>query len=446
MREFYEGKSVRLTILMLFSVSLVGIAGGFAIYFDSLDRLAAENLKERVQVALRIEANQQNRFLEEYSFWDKAYEKTVLSPDEEWIERNSGKYLIDKLGLSFSLAVDDGIPSYIATDETSKEINYSILAESGLDSLMEKSRNSFSLFKIVSGYIIYEDELYLVSVGPFINEETKLPVNTDDFLVLGKRLDSAYLESIGEDFMISGLDFAGKPGDHESALPLDGESGMLGYIIWDEHIPSRELLPKLGFMIFLFYLLTLGGCWYILRREARNIKAEEEKLYFLATKDFLTGIYNRRHVMELGQRMLSTHARYGRSMSVLLLDIDHFKVVNDRYGHDTGDKILNMFSKIVLSKLRPSDILGRFGGEEFIVALHDTEYRQALVIADRIREAIQDLGVDSGGKLPEITVSIGVASNCDSTDFDEIIRNADDALYRAKHGGRNRVVSHECGC
>ena len=446
MREFYDGKSVRLTILMLFTVSLVGISGGLVLYFDSLDRLAQENLKERVHVALRVEANQQNQFLEEYSYWDESYEKTILNPDEEWIKGNSGEYLINKLGLEFTMAVHNGKPTYIATAEGTGGIDYEQLNASGLGSLFEKSRTSPSPFRIVTGYLMYEGELYLMSLGPFIDETTSLPRPQDDFLVFGQKMDTVEFEKIGNEFMLSGLRFVRDLKKGRINLPIEGEKEVLGYLVWNQFRPSREVLPRLVVIIVLFYTLFLAACWYILRKEARNIKAEEEKLYFMATKDYLTGVNNRRHVMELGQRMLSTHIRYGRSLSVLLLDIDHFKSVNDRYGHDVGDMVLNQFAKIALSKLRLSDIFGRFGGEEFIVVLHDTEYRQALEIADRIRESVYASGQNSGGEYPAVTVSIGVASNCDSSEFDEIIKNADDALYRAKNEGRNRVVCHDCGC
>jgi diguanylate cyclase (GGDEF)-like protein len=125
-------------------------------------------------------------------------------------------------------------------------------------------------------------------------------------------------------------------------------------------------------------------------------------------------------------------------MALLMLDLDHFKTINDTYGHMTGDQVLISFVARVRDQLRRPDQLGRFGGEEFILLLPDTPPESALVVAERIRTAV----ARASDGLPAITVSIGVTSNRpDEADIDELLARADRALYMAKTGGRNRIAA-----
>lgn len=164
-----------------------------------------------------------------------------------------------------------------------------------------------------------------------------------------------------------------------------------------------------------------------------------DQFKYHATHDSLTGVLNRRVVFEALDRELSRSARYQRPFSLLMMDLDHFKEVNDQHGHQMGDRALQHFAQSVQTTLRPNDVLGRFGGEEFIVILPETDALSAQVIAQRIREAVSQTG-DSG--LPGITVSIGATQwTCDHDDSaDKLVARADHALYTAKAEGRNRVV------
>ncbi|WP_432735036.1 sensor domain-containing diguanylate cyclase [Maridesulfovibrio sp. FT414] len=442
MREFYDGKSVRLTILLILLISLVGIVGGFKLYFDSLDRLSEENLKQRVFVSLEIEAERQQEMLEEYSFWDEAYEKIISSLDWHWIKLNTGDYLINKLGIDFSMGVlPDGSLAYVAAKDSAASMKYASLLEGGLDNVLEASRNSISTQGIVSGYVALDGDVYLISAGPFIDESTAEPRPDFAYLILGRKLDSGFLQYVSNKYKLPDLVFSTQCDASGNVLSLIGQDGkFLGCLVWERYRPSLDILPRLVVIVFAFYAVTVCLCWTFLRREAMSIKEEEEKLYFMATKDYLTGISNRRHVMTLGQRMLSTHRKCGRRLSVLLLDIDCFKAINDEYGHEIGDKALSYFAQVCAKKLRSSDLFGRFGGEEFIAVLHDTDSLQAMEVTERIRSAVESAYADTTGTIPDMTVSIGVATDAVDTDFEGIIKNADQALYQAKSTGRNRVV------
>lgn len=159
------------------------------------------------------------------------------------------------------------------------------------------------------------------------------------------------------------------------------------------------------------------------------------ELEHLATRDSLTGAFNRRQMKELFSKELLRCQRQHRSMGLLLMDLDHFKTINDTYGHQAGDEVLIELVANVNVLLRQSDLLARFGGEEFVVLLPDTSPTEAFAAAERIRAACA-----APRNSPFCTVSIGVTTNQTDTDtLDAILARADAAMYRAKANGRNRV-------
>jgi diguanylate cyclase (GGDEF)-like protein len=157
-----------------------------------------------------------------------------------------------------------------------------------------------------------------------------------------------------------------------------------------------------------------------------------------ASMDPLTGMLNRRGFAEATARVIEREAKAGRPATVLIFDIDHFKSINDRFGHPAGDEILKLFATIVISELRISDLSGRIGGEEFAAFL-PCSLEEGVVAAERVREAFQNSGiVDETGPV-DTTVSIGVAGGLAGTELAVLLAAADAALYQAKRGGRNRV-------
>lgn len=157
-----------------------------------------------------------------------------------------------------------------------------------------------------------------------------------------------------------------------------------------------------------------------------------------ASVDPLTGLLNRRGFSEATARMIEREAKAGRSITVMIFDIDHFKSVNDTYGHATGDDVLKIFANTTVNALRITDLIGRVGGEEF-AALLPCAMDEALLAAERVREAFEQSGVAIDGAPLATTVSIGVAGGPANTELDVLMASADTALYRAKRGGRNRV-------
>jgi diguanylate cyclase (GGDEF)-like protein len=157
-----------------------------------------------------------------------------------------------------------------------------------------------------------------------------------------------------------------------------------------------------------------------------------------ACMDELTGLLNRRGFFAAARELSAQQARYSEPVSVLLFDLDHFKKINDRYGHAAGDAALRQFAETVSSKMRASDVVARFGGEEFVAMLPGT-IGDAAVAAERVRLAFEATGANIAGQPLAATVSIGVASGVAGADLSAILSAADAALYRAKENGRNRV-------
>ncbi|MFO1251831.1 MAG: diguanylate cyclase [Inhella sp.] len=181
-----------------------------------------------------------------------------------------------------------------------------------------------------------------------------------------------------------------------------------------------------------------------LARQNELLNQQKQELHQAAITDRLTGLHNRAYLMDQLSREFSNSQRYGRPLSCLLLDIDHFKSVNDRHGHLVGDAVLRHTAQLLSHGLRRGDVLARYGGEEFVLLLPGTPAASAQALAESLRASVaQAVWVQGELSLP-LTISIGVADNLAGQAEDEtaLLRLADAALYAAKHQGRNRVVVH----
>lgn len=175
-------------------------------------------------------------------------------------------------------------------------------------------------------------------------------------------------------------------------------------------------------------------------RDITERKRYEAQLQHLATTDPLTGLANRRHFMDLANQAFSQAKRYGHPLSVIMIDVDHFKKVNDTYGHAAGDEVLRELAKVGTAALREVDVLGRLGGEEFAALLPETDEAGAVEVAERMRTAFAQNEVATDQGTIYYTVSLGVAALAPAVSrVDDLINNSDAALYQAKEGGRNRV-------
>ncbi len=178
----------------------------------------------------------------------------------------------------------------------------------------------------------------------------------------------------------------------------------------------------------------------------KSLKAAVDEIHLMSITDPLTGIYNRGYINQRLPQEIRRAVRYGRDLSLLLADIDHFKQVNDTYGHLAGDAVLKQFARCVTETTRQQvDWAGRYGGEEFLVVLPETDQAGAMVLAERLRQAIEVCDPQVEGNSIRITASIGATgfspqARRNTVTAEDLLRQADSLLYQAKQGGRNQVT------
>lgn len=234
---------------------------------------------------------------------------------------------------------------------------------------------------------------------------------------------------------------------HPTACLLAVTSLLVPVTVWFAFHDSTEL-----------QVMAAGGAMYLVAsiRATRNygefwrrtfrLSWELQQAHTLAQKlartDDLTGLNNRRAFSSLGYQALEHSKRYSRPLTVVMFDIDHFKVINDAFGHAGGDKVLQAVAAVMLRRARTTDIPGRLGGEEFAVLLPETDTDQAIVFAERLRADLEQLEVAHNDKTIRFSCSFGVAPRGDDVAvLDTLLMRADEALYRAKNDGRNRVAA-----
>ncbi|MBI4961074.1 MAG: diguanylate cyclase [Desulfovibrio sp.] len=202
----------------------------------------------------------------------------------------------------------------------------------------------------------------------------------------------------------------------------------------DATSPSCKLLPPRG------GIREVSQLYGAFRVMTEKLSDSFKKLEDLAVTDQLTGVYNRRRLFEEGNRVLDVCRRGGHPCSVLMLDLDHFKAINDVHGHAVGDEVLRHVASTLGSHIRTSDVLARYGGEEFALIAPNSGLHETQQLAERLRHEVEHHAVSSGGKQIPVTVSIGVAVNGHTdSDLRGLLDQADKALYLANKNGRNRV-------
>ncbi|RJQ48685.1 MAG: diguanylate cyclase [Nitrospiraceae bacterium] len=175
---------------------------------------------------------------------------------------------------------------------------------------------------------------------------------------------------------------------------------------------------------------------------AKELKNANEKLRELAVKDGLTNLYNRRFFQNLMEKELESAGRYSHNLSLIMIDIDHFKKINDTFGHPAGDDVLRSVTGLLTEALRKSDTAARYGGEEFVVVLPETDIKGAVTLAERIRKLVEKAEIMIDAKAIRITVSLGVTTYTPgkgTKNVAELIKSADTALYNSKQTGRNKI-------
>ena len=219
------------------------------------------------------------------------------------------------------------------------------------------------------------------------------------------------------------------------------QSGAVDYLF--KPVEAEILLSKVSVFLSLYnQKQELQHLVHELTKSKKLIEEQNEILTRLSIHDELTGLFNRRHLNTMMEQEFYRCKRYGNNMAVLMLDLDHFKNVNDTHGHKFGDFVLETFSKRMLESIRSADLCFRIGGEEFLIILPQIDLPSSVVVGEKIRNVCETQLYTEGSVSIQVTTSIGIASFQEHSpeDLNIIMSKADKALYQAKNGGRNRVV------
>lgn len=314
---------------------------------------------------------------------------------------------------------------------------------------------------------------YFMVLRPIGIKKAKILANSNRPYLKGSIIDGQFIDVNGHGYMNEVFDFLNK-GEKEGTIGYiyKDNTGLHKEIIFFIFYKKLELLVIYGFnldnvefivkeaekryrkafrkyradalylsvsiilivgVLFLFIARRVNMVFFEYKKE---VEEKEEKLERLAMYDNLTGVYNRNKFNEILKYETNMSKRYKTPLSLIMFDLDHFKKVNDEYGHDLGDEVLRMIAKIVLNNIRLTDTFARWGGEEFFLILPKTDIDKAKNIAEGLRVKIESANFKEIGK---ITCSFGVTSLRENEDEKELIKRADEAMYLAKKKGRNRV-------
>ncbi len=212
---------------------------------------------------------------------------------------------------------------------------------------------------------------------------------------------------------------------------------------WSEHAYFYIYMAVGCVLVFTIFGFMIGQRLDRQRRESDDLADTFQTLNLLAIKDGLTGLYNHRYLQERLALEMESAERHQSQLSCLMIDIDDFKSVNDRFGHPFGDTVLSGIARIIRENIRRIDTAGRYGGEEFLIVMPQTTSEVALTIAERIRETVGTFPFRSDGERANVTLSIGIASYPKGSDRSEdrssFLKGVDDALYSAKRSGKNQT-------
>ncbi|MEN8199460.1 MAG: diguanylate cyclase [Thermodesulfobacteriota bacterium] len=306
------------------------------------------------------------------------------------------------------LLVDSDPSNQIAVKRALKGLDVDVVLKDSYDHILE---------------LVQENDFFLILFG--VDSSSGAPFQVAVDLNNGK--GKAYVPII----------FQAGPEDHDKLLAQGYGAGGVDFLV--KPVDPSALLAKVK------VFLELDSRQRLLVEATGKIQEQNQKLEERAIRDGLTSLYNHNYLLEQLGREVSLARRYGSSLSVFLLDLDFFKDVNDSCGHPFGDFVLKEFANRVKGNLRESDIFGRYGGEEFLIVLPNTDDSQAEVVAEKIRENVAATVFDNKRYSRYVTVSIGIYSGFGQKLFapGRIIDCVDSALYRAKAEGRNRVVHYK---
>ncbi|MCG7874612.1 MAG: diguanylate cyclase [Candidatus Thiodiazotropha lotti] len=437
------GRSIAPLILALILLSMVSLIALAAIGYFKIDDQVQGKLLERAHSALQTESLHLEYTLLEYSYWDEAYQGLINTQSAEFIEDSITDYLFDTYSIKISLALDvEAAPLVAHVDGQWIDMTQAQIDELGVSRWVKQVAKVDEYPFIVSGIQRYQGALYMIQVGRFINYDSEMPEEDGSSFLVARLLDQSYLDNIAERYHLPGLRLTSETNqEHPLKMALtQPQTGPVMGLWWREEGVVNTYIDDLIPAVLVVIVLLVGITWLVIRRDHENRQNYVNQLFELASKDFLTGVSNRREFFHLAERELNRSKRDRSPMCLLMMDIDNFKKINDSLGHEGGDKVLSGFTHVVQKNLRSIDVLARIGGEEFSAILVTTDKDTALDVAERIRHAVNIYPFPEVNSAPvQCTVSVGLAHWDGEESLSNLLNRGDEALYCAKGNGRNQV-------
>ncbi len=443
-QRYFTINSVISAVTWLIITMIVLIAGLIVYFLTVLDDKSIDDVHSRIDIAFAIEKDQLQKLNVEYSFWNDAYDYTLVRHDQSWIKDTYQDYLLPTYNLSYVAVIKSDMRVEVLAKRHDNDIfPQAVLSSSVLEMLTMIQQGDLTEQK-QPFFSEFEGNIFLVSAEPFRDEETGDIVD-GSYLILAKELNGYYLSTLSERYRLPdlSLDSGGKYDDSMALYGVTSAGKSVGYLYWYTPRITSQIAPYMIIIMFAFLVITVVLARLLLNKDFRDIALYQEKLFTAATTDSLTNSANRRYFMELGKKEFQIQVLQKQPMSVLVFDLDHFKSVNDTYGHAVGDAALKHFTQICQKNVRGTDVFGRIGGEEFAVVLSGVSQEKGMELGERIRNALSSTPLDIDRKSVPLTVSVGLATLTEQTSFGELLDNADKALYLAKNSGRNVVKSYE---
>jgi diguanylate cyclase (GGDEF)-like protein len=441
--NLFSFKVVAYSIYCFFLLNILVSVGCAVFYFKSLSTHEQQHLLQGVEVAVAVEQHRLQDLLVEYSFWNEGYEKTVQNGDREQFNEIYGESLVEAHHLSFT-AIGKGNEDVLFSSSAPGKpyVDRKTISESGIDAIVSRGFKAPGLTKDISGFVCIDGLPYLVAVAPFIDQVSGEVRPDHSYVLFGKEIEEGFLDIISKRYHLPPLDvsFVSQPPKISFGLFTHADYPEV-LLQFDAPAKNWPLLFKLLSVILLFGGGTFALLWFFLNRYHQLHSVHEAKLLEMASRDGLTGAFTRREFSIRGQRLFTQVEEEFNGLGVLMIDIDHFKAINDKHGHSAGDKNLQFCVKIINSCVRGNDVLGRLGGEEFAIVLPNVTVTKTYEIAERIRSHIEKSSLAGRGGVIPMTVSIGAVHVDGGDSFEGALSSADILLYKAKQMGRNHVVT-----
>jgi len=434
--------------------------------YEDMERGEVQEQAERARDALEDDVRDLSSQLSDWAAWDESY-MFAQGRDPNYPARNIAQQTFIDLRLSL-FAILDSADQVLYGESYRPTTGMGVLPEALRSHLAAGARlvGHASPASSVEGILLLGEDPVLIAARPISTNEQTGPIQGT--IVWGRHLDDAEVSRIarvthlsltvhpadsriGPEGVVLGDLF---PAGRRVAVEVLDADRIAGYSRVDDiygrpaivlRVESDRAIFAQGLRTITYFLVWFGGLGLalgsvsvltysslVLSRYAA--RAMEER----ALSDALTGVGNRRLIVDILEREIAKLERYGGNLSVILLDLDHFKEINDRYGHGAGDRVLIESSRLIADHLRRSDLLGRWGGEEFIVLAPETDLPGARLLAERLRLR---LAVHRFEGIGDLTASFGVAAHEPRDTAEILVHRADRALYEAKEAGRNTVRS-----